>query len=201
MAGKHLAPVKICQVAIWLIAIFLLGALAAHAGPRLFDSDLALPPVIEDATAPQQCTVVWLMRDVGMNDAYAARMRIAPDENARPVKGLYPCPRIVPPRIAARALDTCSARAAHPRTCVFADMSRGFENEAELRNTAENAARCASDVSAHIAMACWNAGAFDVCNVACGNSETEATGRARQRCAEKHGKDCSITGSVTVLPP
>ena len=166
-----------------------------------FDLNLALPPVVEDSARPQQCTVAYLMRDVGMNDAYAARMRIAPDANARAQKGLYPCPGNVPPRIAARALDSCTARAANPRTCVFADMSRGFEREPELRNTAENTARCASDVSTHIAMACWRAETFDVCNVACGGNEAEARARARQRSAEKHGQDCSIAGAVTVLAP
>ena len=183
------------------LAVMLLATVVATAAPIPFDLNLALPPIIEDSQKPQQCTITYLMVDVGMNDLYAARMRIAPEDNARLLRGTYACPTAVPPRIGTRALDTCTARAANPKTCVFADMSRGFESDPELRNTAENAARCASDVSTHIAVACWTAGEFDVCNVACGGSEEQARAAARLRCAEKHGRACDITGSIPVLAP
>ena len=176
-------------------------ACGAKAGPVPFDLNLALPPVVEDSLKPPHCTIAYLMADIGMNDTYAARMRITPDENARISRGKYPCPTTVPPRIGARALDTCTARSANPKTCVYIDMSRGFETDPELRNTSENASRCASDISSHIGMACWKAGGFDVCNSACGDSPQDAIAQAVQRCAEKHGKLCTITASLPVLPP
>ena len=69
------------------LAVMLLATVVATAAPIPFDLNLALPPIIEDSQKPQQCTITYLMVDVGMNDLYAARMRIAPEENARLLRG------------------------------------------------------------------------------------------------------------------
>lgn len=84
---------------------------------------------------------------------------------------------------------------------MFGDMARGFEQQPEARNTAENTSRCASDVDSHIAIACWKSGNREVCNVACGKAEQEARDLARGRCEVKHQQRCDITGAAPVLPP
>jgi hypothetical protein len=84
---------------------------------------------------------------------------------------------------------------------VFADMSRGFENEPEVRNTSENASRCASDKFSEIGIACVASGNLSVCDVGCGNSPVEARSRARARCVDKQQRDCPVTASVPVSGP
>lgn len=182
---------------IWLV----LGVVSAQATPLSWELKLGLPPVVQDSTKPRQCTVTYLVEDIATNDAYAARMQISPAEDARPTGNLMPCPAMVSPRLAARALDECTSRAADPRSCVFADMSRGFQTEPELRNTAENASRCPSDRFSHIGIACWKSGTLDVCNVGCGPTAEEAQARARARCADKHQTVCPVSESVPVLAP
>jgi hypothetical protein len=183
----------------------LCGALVATAPvlatPLAWDLKVSPPPVIQDSTKPRECTVTWLLDDTATNDVYAVRMQITPTEDARPVGDRMPCPSAVPPRIAARALDVCTARAADPRSCVFADMSRGFEAERDIRNTAENTSRCASDRAVDVGIACWKSGTLEVCNVGCGASPEDAQAAARARCAEKQEKDCMIAGSLPVLAP
>jgi hypothetical protein len=174
---------------------------ASQATPLSWDLKISPPPVIQDSTKPRQCTVTWLVDDIGTNDVYAIRMQITPDEDARPVGDRMPCPSNVPPRIAARALDACTARAADPRTCVFADMARSFEREQDIRNTAENTSRCASDQFSHIGIACWKSGGLDVCDVGCGKTPEGAETVARARCAEKQEKSCDSVGSVPILAP
>jgi len=193
-----MSPV-LCRVLALLLP--LLVSAATQASQVHFDLDMDLPPIIEDSTKPRQCTVAFLVEDTNTNDTFAARMQFTPASDAVATKGRLPCPSTVPPRLGERALDFCRERAANPRSCVFSDMSRGFENEPQARNTSEGASRCASDLSAYVGMACWNAGGFDVCNVACGLSSEEAVLAARNRCEGKHRKPCPISASLPVLAP
>jgi hypothetical protein len=188
---------------IWLYATLaaVLMSSAGRAGPVPFDIPLNVPPVIADSTAPMLCTVTYLIADLANNDLFASRMRIAPAETESPVQNRMPCPPSVPPRVALRALDTCTTRAGEAKYCVFADMGRGFEREPEIRNTSENAARCASDRFSDIAVACWSTGKMSVCNVGCGNAPQEAVANARARCEDKQQKLCPITASMPVSGP
>ena len=139
--------------------------------------------------------------DVANDDMFAARMRIASAETDAPVNGRLPCPRSIPVRVAGQALDVCTNRALDPKTCVYADMARGFENEPELRNTAENASRCTSDHASYIGVACWMSGRFSVCNTGCGDAPEEAVAQAKTRCEDKQQRSCPITGAVPVAGP
>jgi hypothetical protein len=170
------------------------------AAPMPFSTNEAPPPVVVDTTKPRQCTIAYLVVDSATNDVLVPRMIVEPNPDEKGVGGLLPCPAMVPPRLAARALDTCLSRAADPKTCVFGDMSRGFEERPDARNSAENTSRCASDVDSYIGIACWRMGDLDVCNVACGKAAQEAKDLARGRCEVKHQKRCDITGAVSVLP-
>ena len=163
--------------------------------------EFAPPPMLHDSTAPKQCTVTYLVEDIANNDTYAIRMQVAPSSTAVASEGRLPCPSIVPPRVGQRALDGCRERAADPKTCMFADMSRGFQSEPLIRNTSENASRCSSDLATDIGIACWKSGNLDVCNVACGSTSAEAMNSAKDRCEAKHLKGCRITGSMPVLAP
>lgn len=184
----------------WLVGCLLLPA-GAMAGPVPFDLGLHVPPVVLDSQAPAGCTVTYLIADLQNNDLFAARMRIASQETDTPVEHRLPCPAAIPPRVAVRALDVCSSRAAEVKSCVFGDMTRGFELQPELRNTSENASRCSSDTASDMGVACWAAGKLAVCNVACGNSPLQAVARARARCADKQQRLCPITASVPVSGP
>ncbi|MDR3532660.1 MAG: hypothetical protein P4L90_19170 [Rhodopila sp.] len=179
----------------------LLSSNAVNAGPLPFDLQLSVPPVIADSQAPAGCTVTYLIADTANNDLYAARMRIASAETDSPVNNRLPCPATVPPRVALRALDVCTNRAGEAKYCVFADMSRGFESEPDIRNTSENASRCASDKFSDIGVACWMSGKLSVCDVGCGNSPNEAVVQARARCEDKQQHSCPITATVPVSGP
>lgn len=183
------------------IMALLAATLPVLAVPVNWDLQINPPPIIADSTRPRACTIAWLVDDIATNDVFAVRMQITPAEDATPVGDRIPCPANVPPRLAARALDVCTARAGDPRRCVFADMGRGFEREPDVRNSAENAARCASDKFTHIGLACWKAGALEVCDVGCGRSAADAQAEARSRCAEKQQKICNIAGSLPILAP
>jgi len=172
-----------------------------NAGPLAFDLQLNVPPVIADSQAPKACTVTYLIADTVNNDLYAARMRIASAETDGPVDNRMPCPPNVPPHVALQALDTCATRAGEARSCVFADMTRGFEREPEIRNTSENASRCASDKFSDIGVACWTSGKLSVCDVGCGNSPADAMTRARARCQEKQQQSCPVMATVPVSGP
>lgn len=186
----------------WLAGLLMvLMTVAAWAVPLLEGAERRLPPVVEDTTKPRECTIAFLVDDTATNDVLAVRMEVDATENTKPVNGRMPCPRSVPPRVGVRALDACRSRAAEPRTCVFADMSRGFEQEPDARNTAENASRCASDQATHIGIACWRAGRLEVCNVGCGESEAAAAAQARERCQSKHEQPCVSIGAIPVLRP
>lgn len=184
-----------------LLAV-MLGAVGAQASPQVFNRDLAIPPVVEDQARPAQCTIAFLVMDVGTNDVFASRMRITPQPNARARGNRMPCPEPVPPRMATRALDACTTRVDDPNKCVFADMSRGFELQPVERNTASNGSHCSSDKAEFIGLACWRTPeGLDVCNVACGGDEKDALSQAKARCEDKHGRACVITGAVPVLAP
>ena len=186
-----------------LIFLFLLCALdgQANAAADLTYTPNDLPPVIEDTTKPADCVVTYLVTDISTNDMFAVRMRIAPAESDKPVNNLLPCPKDVPPRLGSRALDVCAIRAADPKTCVFADMSREFEKHSTASNTAENTSRCASDAASDIGVACWRAGNLDVCGAGCGDSPATAIAAAVSRCEVKQQRQCPITGSLPVLSP
>lgn len=178
-----------------------LWATAAHAGPLSFDLQLDQPPVIADSQAPTKCTVTYIVSDLANNDLYASRMRIDSPESASPVGNRLPCPKDVPPRVGMRALDACLSRAGEAKYCVFTDMSRGFEREPDIHNTAENASRCSSDKASDIGVACWMSGDLAVCNVACGSSPRQAEAQARARCEDKQQRSCPIISTVPVSGP
>lgn len=188
--------------ALWLIAVCgLLSGRAVNAGPQPFELRLYLPPVIADSKAPVECTVTYLIADTANNDLFAARMRITSIEADLPVNNRMPCPREMPPRVGVQALDVCRTRAGESKLCVFADMSRGFEREPAIQNTAENASRCSSDRFSDIAASCWMAGKLSVCDVGCGNSPEAAVAQARTRCQDKQQQTCPITVTVPVSGP
>lgn len=174
---------------------------ATRAGTNSSDILSNLPPIVNDTTKPPVCTVTYLVTNVTTNDTIAVRMQIAPDPNDAPVNNVMPCPRAIPPRVASRALDACTRRAAEPKHCVYADMGRDFEKTRRLDNTAENNSRCASDKATDIGLACWRSGELDVCDVGCGNSAAAAIAAATERCEAKQQRQCPITGSLPVLAP
>jgi hypothetical protein len=186
---------------VWAALPLASGALPANAGPLSFDLPLYVPPVVADSQAPSGCTVTYLVEDLTNNDVYAARMRIASAETDVATKNRLPCPADMPPRVGLRALDICTTRTGESKYCVFADMSRGFEHAPDIHNTAENAARCASDKASDIGVACWMSGTLSVCNVACANSPHDALLQARTRCEEKQQQSCPITATVPVAAP
>jgi hypothetical protein len=181
--------------------ILLWAGIAAKAGPVAFDLELHVPPVIADSTAPTKCTLTYVVADLTNNDLYAARMRIDPVETDTPMQNRLPCPTTISPRVGLRALDVCTTRTGESKYCVFADMSRGFEREPDIHNTAENAARCSSDKASDIGVACWMSGKLSVCNVACANSPADALDQAKARCEDKQQHNCPITATVPVSGP
>jgi len=182
-------------------ALLLSGVFGAQAGPLGFELGLHVPPVIADSTAPAKCTVTYMIADLTNNDLFAARMRIDPAETDTPVQNRLPCPAMIPPRVGLRALDVCISRTGETKYCVFGDMARGFEREPDVRNTAENAARCSSDKASDIGVACWMAGTLSVCNTVCANSPAEALQQAKARCEDKQQHSCPITATVPVSGP
>jgi hypothetical protein len=98
-------------------------------------------------------------------------------------------------------MEPCLSRAGDLKQCVYGDMARGFESRPDIRQTAENTSRCASDLYQYIGVACWKSGDRDVCNVACGATEQETRDLARGRCEVKQQKRCDITGAAEILPP
>ena len=186
-----------------ILLLFCCLALASVARAGTDSSDIlnSLPPVVTDTAKPPACTVTYLVTDVTTNDTIAVRMQITPDQNDTPVNNVMPCPRDIPPRVASRALDACTRRAAEPKHCVFTDMGRDFEKRPRLDNTAENNSRCASDKATDIGLACWQSGELEVCDVGCGTSAASAIKAATERCEAKQQRQCLITGSLPVLAP
>ncbi len=189
---------RVPGVVLMCALIWALAGGAVKAGPLSFDQPSYVPPVIVDSKAPATCTVTYLVADAANNDLYAARMRIEPAEADTAVDNHLPCPAAMPPRVGLRALDVCTSHAAEAKSCVFADMGRGFEREPGVHNTAENASRCASDKASDLGVACLTGGRLAVCNVACGRSPAEAQALARTRCEDKQQHSCPVTASVPV---
>lgn len=173
----------------------------ARAGTSSSDIMSGLPPVVKDTAKPPDCTVTYLVTNFTTNDTIAVRMQITPDPNDTSVNNVMPCPPDIPPRVASRALDVCTRRAAEPKHCVFADMGRDFEKRPRLDNTAENNSRCTSDKATYIGLACWRSGELDVCDVGCGIGAAAAITAAAERCEAKQQRQCPITGSLPVLAP
>jgi hypothetical protein len=184
-----------------LAGVLLISAASAQAGMQDFSLGLGVPPVILDTKAPPSCTVTWLLDNTANNDIFAARMRIDPGERDTPVNGRMPCPTDIAPRVADRALEVCANRTADSKTCVFADMTRDFEDHPDIRSTAENGSRCTSDKAAQIALACWMSGGLAVCNVGCGDTAEAAKQSAKARCEDKQQRRCPVTASVPVSGP
>ena len=182
-----------------LAVLVLLGSLGRAAPVEMETNPVA--PVVTDTTRPRQCVIAYLIADVATNDLYLSRHQISASEDQNASHGRYPCPTDVPSRVGARALETCLSRAADHKSCVFGDMARGFENQPDIRLTAENTSRCASDLANYIGIACWKSGERDVCDVGCGKTEQEARDQARGRCEVKQQKHCPITGAAKILPP
>jgi len=178
---------------------------AARAVPTEFQPPDPLPPTIEDTTRAPGCTVAYVVLDMALNDLLARRMQIAPSINDNPVDNGFgermPCPREIPPRLAARALDACAARAADAKTCVYADMGREFLTHPTADNTAENSSRCTSDTATDLGVACWRDGSLELCGVGCGTSPETAIAAATKRCETRHQHQCPITATMPVLGP
>ena len=186
-------------LAIFVALIFSVGG--AFAATMETGSDASVPAVVTDTSRPRYCTIAYVTVDSATNDVFMARMEVDPAQTDQAANGLYPCPRDIPARLATRALEPCLSRVVDGKTCVFGDMSRGFEKRPDGRLTAENTSRCPSDVYSHIGVACVHLGDYDVCNVACGNSEETARDAARGRCETKQQQICTIAGSAPILPP
>ena len=190
--------------ALVLMGLLCLGA-AAWAVPGTFELREPLPPIIEDSTQATDCTAVYLVADTVLHDVLAVRMRITPKDNDRPKDlghgAVMPCPERIPPRVSARALDACIARADDPKSCVFSDMGREFRDHPNANNTAENTSRCTSDKATDIGIACFHSGKIDICGVGCGFGPDEAIKAAVARCESRHQRSCPVTGSLPVLAP
>ncbi|HVC59093.1 MAG TPA: hypothetical protein VND19_01865 [Acetobacteraceae bacterium] len=185
-----------------VLGLPLLASTAGRGSPLDFDlGNYDASQALEDTAQPRDCTVTYLVEDFVTNETFAARMQFTPAPHAIALKGHLPCPTFVPPRVTEAALEGCREHADKKADCVFADMSRGFHESPLLSDTSENAARCASDQASQIAIACRNAGNFDVCNVGCGEDRDAAILAARNRCQAKHRTACPITGALPVRAP
>jgi len=174
---------------------------AALAGPTAFDLGLHVPPVVVDSEAPPDCTAAWSVINYTTNDLFVARARIAHGDGEKPVNGRMACPAAIPVRVAERALDGCVATALEPKQCVYADMSRGFEAAADIRNTSENAARCTSDKASFIGVACVLVSDRPICASACGETAAEAENQAAARCQDKQQRVCLLKASAPIAMP
>jgi hypothetical protein len=183
-----------------LFALLLVGSAAWGAAVSSAD-DIGVAAVVTDTTKPRQCVFAYMVVDAGNNDMFVSRQQVAQGQDESANRGRFPCPTQVPARLATRALEACLTRAADQKLCVHGDMARGFESRTDIRQTAENTSRCASDLANYIGIACWDAGERNVCNVACGGTEQEARDQARGRCEVKQQKRCPITGVAEILPP
>ncbi|HUB11083.1 MAG TPA: hypothetical protein VMB34_03925 [Acetobacteraceae bacterium] len=184
------------------VPLLLLPGTPVLGAPQNFDLGSNAAPPVATHGKPLICTVTYLVEDVAANETYAARMQFTPSKDA--VVGAnarMSCPAMIPPTVSDMALRGCRDHAARPADCVFADMSRGFSDAPSVDNTSDNAARCESDAASQIAIACWNAGKMDVCNVGCGNDPKAAEQAARHRCELKHEQYCNIAGSLPVAAP
>ncbi len=183
-----------------LLALCVLGSPAWGAAVNSAD-DVGIASVVTDTTKPRQCVFAYAVIDTGNNDMFVSRQQVTPGPDESANRSRFPCPTQVPTRLATRALEACLSRTADAKLCVYGDMARGFESRPDIRQTAENTSRCASDLANYIGIACFDTGDRQVCNVACGGTEQEARDLARGRCEVKQQKRCPITGVAEILPP
>lgn len=184
-----------------LVALLYLVSPAAIAGPQNFPINLAVPPIVADSKAPVGCTVAYMVADLANTDLYAVRMRVAKADTDTSADNRMPCPPDMPPRVAIRAMDACVSRVDDPKSCVFADMARGFESRPDIANTSEIGSRCSSDKFTDIGVACWQSGKLSICDVSCGNSPAEAETQAKARCEERQQRSCPVTASAPISGP
>jgi hypothetical protein len=185
-----------------ILLLPLLASAASRGAPLDFNlGGYDKPTLLEGVGKLRACTVTYLLEDYATNELYAARMQFAPSPTAVPLKDRLPCPTLVPPLVTDTALNLCRDHAVKKTDCVFGDMSSGFHDKPELSNTSEATSRCTSDQASQIAVACWNSGGSDVCNVGCGEAPATAISAARKRCEATHQKACTITGVLPVSAP
>jgi len=180
--------------------VVLLTASGGLAAPTQMEDD-SVPTVVTDTTRPRQCVIAYLVTDTVTNDTFVSRQQIEQTQDETAAHGRYACPTDIPARVAKRALEPCLARTGDLKSCVYGDMARGFETQPDVRMTAENTSRCASDLANFIGIACWTSGERNICDVACGKTDQEARDLARGRCEVKQQKHCPITGAAEILPP
>jgi hypothetical protein len=185
-----------------ILAVPLLASAASRGAPLDFNlGGYDKPTVLEGVGTLRACTVTYLLENYVANDTYAVRMQFTPSPTAVPLYARLPCPTLVPPLVADTALNLCRSHADKPADCVFADMSRGFQDKPDLANTSESASRCTSDHASQIAVACANSGDSAVCNVGCGEDAGAAIAAARSRCEATHQTSCTVTGALPVSAP
>ena len=190
----------LCRTSALLLPLLL--AASAAAAPQGFDLGAYGAPPVASSGKPLICTVTYLVEDFTSNETYATRMQFTPGANAAVnAAGRMSCPIMTPPSVSQAALDGCASHAARRSDCVFADMSRGFDDSPNVVNSSDNGARCQSDQASRIAIACVREGKLDVCNVGCGQTADDAIRAAQARCEAKHRKACAITASVPVEAP
>ena len=164
-----------------ILALPLLASGASRGSPLDFNlGGYDKPSLLEGVGKLRACTVTYLIEDYAANEIYASRMQFTPSPTAVPLRDRLPCPALVPPLVADTALNLCRDHADKKTDCVFGDMDRGFHDKPDLANTSEAASRCMSDQASQIAVACWNSGGSDVCNVGCGEDPAAAIAAARQ---------------------
>jgi len=185
-----------------ILTLPLLASAASRGAPLDFNlGGYDKPTVLEGVGTLRACTVTYLLEDYVANQTYAARMQFTPSPTAVPLYARLLCPSLVPRMVADTALNLCRSHANKAADCVFADMSRGFQDKPELANTSESASRCMSDHASQIAIACANSGDSAVCNVGCGEDGAAAIAAARSRCEATHQKSCAVTGLLPVSVP
>lgn len=193
--GSRMVPWPVVLAAALLLPVSML------AGPRSYDIDQTVPPVIQDRAARVPCTVTFLVQDAANGDLFAQRIRLPPGDSDQIVEGRLSCPADVLPRLPAFARDVCTLRAADKNTCVFADMTKAFASRPELGNTTPLMSLCRSDSASYLGAACWMNGAVAVCNVGCGSSAQEAVAAAGTRCQQVQGRTCPVSAAVAVSEP
>jgi hypothetical protein len=185
-----------------ILLLPLLASAASRSAPLDFNlGGYDKPTLLEGVGKLRACTITYFLQNTAANELYAARMQFASSPTVVPSKDRLPCPALVPPLVSDTALNLCRDHADKKTDCVFGDMSGGFQDKPVLSNTSEATSRCMSDQASQIAVACWNSGGSDVCNVACGGDPAAAISAARSRCEATHRKACTITGVLPVSAP
>jgi len=185
-----------------ILVLPLLASAASRGAPLDFNLlGYDKPTVLEGVGTVRSCTITYLLEDYVANHTYASRMQFTPSPTAVPLHARVACPSLVPPLVADTALNLCRSHADKATDCVFADMSREFQDKPELANTSESTSRCMSDQASQIAIACADSGDSAVCNVGCGEDGAAAIAAARSRCEATQQKSCTVTGLLPVSAP